>query len=88
MEVLSYKRIVLNLKKVCEKNQNGESNLEFLLIFYQVPIVIFIRFIYYNIITLCYISYLDDHLVMYFKFNHFTTKKKNFVYFRYERCKE
>lgn len=58
-----------------EKNQNGETNLEFSFIFYQVPIVIFLTFMYYNIIMLCYTSYLDDYLVMYFKSFYHEEKK-------------
>lgn len=59
------------------KNQNGESNLEFSLIFYQVPLLSYYNiFIHYNIIMLYYTPYLDDYLVMYFKSNHSITKKK------------
>lgn len=66
-----------------EKNQNGETNLEFSFIFYQVPIVIFLTFMYYNIIMLCYIHHIWMIIWLCIS-NHFIMKKKNVVYFRYD----
>lgn len=84
MEILLYKRIVLNLKKVCERWKESKWRIEFGIFIYFLSGSYYNIFIHYNIITLCYTPYLDDYLVMYFKSNHSIMKKKKFIYFKYE----
>lgn len=58
MEILLYKRIVLNLKKVCERWKESKWRIEFGIFIYFLSGSYYNIFIYYNIITLCYIHYI------------------------------